>query len=110
MRRAARQDANHKEIVKALVGAGAVVCDLSGVGNGCPDILVGFSGRTFLLEIKDGSKLPSQRKLTEDQVIWHNRWTGGTLRIVESIEAALAVIHGNNTTDTVESTTGISRD
>ena len=45
MRRAARKDDNHNEIVRAFIGVGAVVIDLSGVGDGVPDILVGFRGQ-----------------------------------------------------------------
>jgi hypothetical protein len=40
VRRAAKVDANHGEIVKALRSAGCGVLDLSAVGNGCPDLLV----------------------------------------------------------------------
>jgi hypothetical protein len=60
MRRAAKVDANHADIVKALRAAGCGVLDLSKVGNGCPDLLV-HAGVTVLMEIKDGSKPPSAR-------------------------------------------------
>jgi len=98
MRRAARKDDNHNEIVRALISVGAIVIDLSGIGDGVPDILVGFRGQTLLLEIKDGSRSPSKRKLTEAQLKFHGNWTGGPLAIVDSVEAALrmiGVINGN---------------
>jgi Holliday junction resolvase len=100
MRRAAKKDDNHNEIVRALISVGAVVVDLSGVGDGIPDILVGFRGQTLLLEIKDGNKSPSKRKLTEAQLKFHANWNGGPLAIVDSVESALrmiGVINGSRT-------------
>jgi len=92
MRRAAKIDSNHLEIVDALRSAGAYVISLAGVGAGCPDLLVGFLGHTFLVEIKDGSKPPSARKLTEQQLKFHREWKGGTLAIVDNPDAALRML------------------
>ena len=39
---AARVDANQPEIVKALRGVGATVQHLHKVGQGCPDLMVGW--------------------------------------------------------------------
>jgi len=44
MRRTAKVDANHREIVDALRRIGAGVQSLAGVGNGVPDLLVYFRG------------------------------------------------------------------
>jgi hypothetical protein len=52
MRRAAKVDANQTEIVQALRQIGAVVQSLAAVGNGCPDLLVGYRNRLFLLEFE----------------------------------------------------------
>jgi len=57
-----------------------------------PDLLVGHRGHTFLIEVKDGAKSPSKRKLTEDQRDWHTAWQGGTLATVDGPEAALRAI------------------
>lgn len=92
MRRAAKIDANQEQIVSVLRSAGATVQSLAAIGNGCPDLLVGFNGQTLLMEIKDGNKSPSQRKLTEDQVIWHGRWNGGALAVVDGPEAAIRML------------------
>jgi len=91
MRQAARVDANQPEIVAALRRAGATVQILSAVGKGCPDLLVGYGGKNILMEVKDGSKKPSARKLTKDEAIWHDSW-GGTVCIVESVADALKEI------------------
>ncbi len=92
MRRAAKIDANHVEIVKALRQCGATVQNLAAVGQGCPDILVGHRGVNLCVEIKDGAKSPSKRRLTPDQVVWHNEWKGQVC-IVESIEDAINLIN-----------------
>ena len=92
MRRAAKIDANQEQIVNALRAAGATVQSLAAIGNGCPDLLVGFNRQTLLMEIKDGSKVPSARKLTKDQVTWHGHWNGGALAVVDGPEAAIRML------------------
>ena len=91
MRLAARTDANQADIVKALLDIGASVQILAAVGQGCPDLLVGLAGRNFLLEVKNGSKPPSKRKLTPAEAEWHAEWRGQVC-VVESVEAALEII------------------
>ena len=92
MRRAAKVDANQEQIVQALRAAGAVVQTLAAVGKGVPDLLVGYQGKTLLLEVKDANKPPSERKLTEDQIKWHGAWRGGPLAVVDGPEAALRML------------------
>ena len=91
MRRAAKVDANQSEIVAAFRKAGATVQPLHAVGLGCPDLLVGFRGVNYAIEVKDGAKPPSARKLTPDQVSWHDTWRG-QVAVVKSIEEALALL------------------
>lgn len=65
MSRFARKvDANHAEVVAALRAVGAWVHDTSRLGGGFPDLFVSHRGRLFLLEVKDGRKPPSARKLS----------------------------------------------
>jgi hypothetical protein len=64
MRRAAKVDSNHARIVATLRAVGAHVINVSAV-PGCLDILVGFRGQLVLMEVKDGDKPPSARRLTE---------------------------------------------
>jgi Holliday junction resolvase len=92
MRRAAKVDANQPEIVAALRKVGADVQSLAAVGEGVPDLLVGFRGETFLIEVKDGSKAPSARQLTDDQIEWHAAWRGGRCVVVNDVVEALAAI------------------
>lgn len=90
--RAARVDENQREVVAALRAAGASVQSLASVSAapGCPDLLVGYRGATYLLEVKDGSKPPSARNLTPYEAAWHMRWRGRPVAVVESVEDALA--------------------
>lgn len=91
IRRKSRVDSNQGEIVRALRQAGASVQCLHTIGRGTPDLLVGFRGFNFLLEIKDGSKPPSARRLTPDEERWHLEWQG-QVTIVGSIDEAIKLI------------------
>jgi Holliday junction resolvase len=88
MRRRAKIDANQGEIVKALRLAGCTVLSLAPMGKGCVDLLVGKGGKNFLLEVKDPSQKPSQRKLTDDERAFHAAWLG-QIAIVETAEEAI---------------------
>jgi len=87
MQRAARKDANHGEIHKEFEKEGFVVKDLSQLKN-CCDIAVARNGYTYMIEIKDGSKPPSARKLTPGEIKFRDRWIsgGGLWRLIESVE------------------------
>ena len=89
--RAARVDSNQKEIVEALRKAGATVLHTHQLKN-CFDILVGYNGINYIVEIKDGNKPPSQRKLTTGEEKFRDEWEGGEYYIIESIEQALKLI------------------
>jgi hypothetical protein len=86
----ARVDANQKAIVKALRDAGMTVQHLHGVGQGCPDLVVGYShnGKKYnvLLEIKE-----KDGRLTPQQIIWHSGWRG-QVSVVSSAEEAVKVV------------------
>jgi len=91
MRRAARIDGNQTEIVQALRRVGASVSITSMVGSGFPDIVVGFRGVNWLVEIKDGSKPPSRRKLTGDEQTFFDTWHG-QVNVVKNTDEALELI------------------
>lgn len=88
MRRAAKVDANHAEIVRALRSVGCYVVDLSRLGQGVPDLLWSRGGLCGLLEVKDGAKPPSARKLTPDEIEFRTLWRG-PYAVVESVEQAI---------------------
>ena len=84
MRYAARVDANQQQVVSALRAAGAYVWII-----GLPvDLLVGFNGQTFLVEIKDGPK----KALTRLQQDFFGNWIGGSLHHIDGPDDALSMI------------------
>jgi len=91
MRSKPRTDANQAAIVNALRRAGATVQILAGVGQGCPDLLVGVHGDNRLLEVKDGAKSPSRRRLTPDEARWQAEWRGEVVTVA-SVDEALTVV------------------
>jgi len=91
MRYANRIDANQNQIVDAMRKVGAVVRIIS-QGDGIPDLLVGYKGYTILMEVKDGGKVPSARKLTEPEQKFFDDWRGGMLAVVNSVEEALEIL------------------
>ncbi len=90
-RTAAKVDANQSRIVSALRKVGASVQPLHAVGKGCPDLLVGWRGCNFLIEVKDGEKVASKQKLNADQCAWHGSWAG-QVAVARSEDEALAVL------------------
>jgi hypothetical protein len=91
MRHAARIDANQEQIVAALRAMGATVRIVT-QGNGLPDLLVGFRGMTILMEVKDGQKVPSARKLTPAEQKFFDEWRGGIVAIVNSVDEAIDLL------------------
>lgn len=74
--RARRIDANQNEIVKQLRQLGYSVYITSMVGDGFPDLVIGKRNKNFLVELKDGSKPLSARKLTKAEVDFIDKWQG----------------------------------
>ncbi len=91
MRRAAKIDDNQKEIVKTFRAYGCSVKSLAAVGEGFPDLCIGYMGKNWLVEVKDGSKPPSKRALTPQQQMVHAMWDG-TIYIVESVEDVMQLV------------------
>ncbi len=71
MRKHGKVDANQKEIVSALRKVGASVTSLAEIGGGCPDLLVGFRNRSFVLECK-----VKGAKRTQAQIAWWFNFRG----------------------------------
>jgi hypothetical protein len=91
MRTAAKVDVNQSEIVAALRGIGASVQLLHAVGQGCPDILVGWQGDNYLLEVKRPDVSPSHRALTAAERLWHLDWRG-QVKVVYTVDDALEAV------------------
>jgi len=88
-----RKDHNQDLIVEALEKAGCSVLDLSMVGGGCPDIMVGKNKKNYFMEIKNpetGGKLNDlQKKFIDewDAPIFVVRTPEEALRAVGAIAA-----------------------
>lgn len=81
-----KRDANHGEITRAYERVGAGVIDLGGLGGGVSDILVGYGGVNYLVEIKT-----EFGALNDKQSEFFERWPGHKA-VVRTIREALAVI------------------
>lgn len=83
-----RADNNQAEIVRALRSVGVTVHITSQVGEGFPDLVCGYFGKNFLIEVKN----PEARgKLRATQEIFRDKWKGN-VHVVNSIQEALAVV------------------
>ena len=83
-----RSDKNRGRIVKALRDVGVKVYDL-----GEPvDLLCGYSTRLFLLEVKDGERKPSERRLRPAQQAFFDEWRGFPVFKVETIGEAFSAL------------------
>lgn len=95
-----RRDDNERAIVVALrkVGASVQAIDATGV----PDLLVGYKGATYLLEVKQlvGRPGVGMRKTTsglrESQDAWFAAWRGRAPAIVTTAHEALIAIGAIN--------------
>jgi len=83
-----RVDDNQKQIIHTFIALGASVLNLSRVGEGCPDILIGYKKHSVLCEIKRDNKAP----YTESQVKFMQNWRGGPISRIDSVDAAIRLI------------------
>lgn len=81
-----RTDANHTEIIGALRQCGFAVHDTSAVGKGFPDC-VAYRPRegVLLVEIKDGRKPPSARRLTRSEETFASRFPVVVLKSLDDV-------------------------
>jgi len=91
MRKFARKDGNHKEIIAAFRSLGATVFDTAQLGSGFPDCVVDMRNNNVLVEIKDGLLPPSKRKLTPDELKFHAEWRGKVV-IINNVDEAIELI------------------
>lgn len=91
--RIAKVDSNQKDIVKLLRSVGACVLHTHTLKNAF-DILVGYKGRLYIVEIKDGEKPPSQRKLTSGELKCKSDFNnvGVTYHVINNEEEALKML------------------
>ena len=93
MRRASRVDANQADIVKAARKLGATVRIVSSLSDGGGDLILGVRGVNLLVEVKDGNRAPSERRLTPKEAEFHAAWRG-QIAVVESVDDLVRLIQG----------------
>jgi hypothetical protein len=89
-RRVGAPDANQAALRRALdqvpgVSTARLLID------GCDDLLVGYAGRNYVLEVKNPDRPPSRHRLTEAEAKLHQRWRG-QVDIVFTLADALRVL------------------
>lgn len=83
----ARTDQNERSIIRALEAIGCDVEQIKGKA-GLPDLLVGFRGQNFTLEVKNPD---GRNRLSTEQKEWQECWRGQTA-VVRTPEEALKVV------------------
>lgn len=83
MRRAAKRDANEREIIDALLAAGCDVIQCDEI-----DLLVGRAGSTYCLEVKQEGK---RNDLRDSQIRLVRDWRGHYAIVTTPAEALEAV-------------------
>ena len=89
MRRNAKVDSNHGEVVEAFRKLGCSVLSLAPLGRGIPDLLVAIGGVTWLVEIK--SKKGKENDL---QIEWAENWRGAraVVRDTQGVETVVKLM------------------
>mgnify|MGYP001582286321 CR=1 FL=1 len=85
---ARRRDENHAEIKGVFESLDCSVIDVAGAPCGF-DLIVGYKTQAIAVEVKDGSKPPSARKLTLNENNAHNAWRGPKCVVKNNDEAVL---------------------
>jgi Holliday junction resolvase len=78
--RAHRRDLNQSAIVRVLRDAGATVVITADIGGGFPDLVVGWRGKTYLVEVKNLTQL------SEKQLEFIERWRGGPIIVLRTVD------------------------
>lgn len=80
-------DSNQAQIIADLKKIGVSVLNLSRVGGGCPDILVGWQGKNILIEIKT-----AKGNLNDSQIEFFKEWKGSKF-VCKSINEIIEIIN-----------------
>lgn len=88
-----RVDGNHQAVVRAFQACGWFTWSTAALGGGFPDLLVAKAGTLRQIEVKDGRKPASQRKLTALEAEYHEALAaaGCPVLVVESVDQVIAL-------------------
>jgi len=87
-----RTDSTQTPIVEVLRKMGMSVYITSSVGFGFPDLVASWGGRTYLIELKNGTLPPSGQKLTTLEKKFHETWQD-KVHIINSVDAAVEFVN-----------------
>jgi hypothetical protein len=92
MRRAARRDGNHNDVVDRFRALGCSVFETDRVGDGFPDLVVGCLGVNHLVEVKNPETRYGRQGLNNGQTLFDAAWRGARVWLVCSVDEATAVV------------------
>lgn len=96
MKLRAKVDSNQPQIVSVFRKMGCSVAHTHQIGKGFPDIVISLKtksgSKTLAVEIKDGDKVKSARKLTYQETIFHEYWQD-EIPIIETVEDAINLVN-----------------
>ncbi len=96
MSRYARKiDNSQHEVIEELRRLGCSVTAIQSTKAGCPDLLVGLNGHTFLIEVKTG-----KNTLRIEQLSWVQAWKGSRVAVVNNAESASKWVSAVNEDET----------
>lgn len=87
------KDSVHDAIVAELRQVGCTVMETHALGEGAPDLVVGYQGITALVELKNGQRYHqttrAKRERLERQADYLSQWRGGLAFVATSAEDVL---------------------
>ena len=85
------RDRNHSAIQRALESLGVTCVDVSNCTDAF-DIIAGYRGVTFAVEVKRADGKPSQRALRPSQAEKHDAWNGRPIEVVRTLDDCAEVV------------------
>ena len=79
------------ELIAAFEAAGARVVSLAAVGDGCPDLLVGYRGRIALCELLLGPTGP-RASCSPERLAWYQAWRGSPVTVLHTVDDVAHVL------------------
>ena len=89
----ANTDKNQKMLVAHARTLGASVAVTSGVHKGFVDVVIGYQGKNYMVEIKNDKQPPSKQRLTDHQVKFHDEWNG-QICVVKNVDELEELLNG----------------
>lgn len=95
MRRSFRKDKNQSSIIRSLKKINASVVDASNIGNGFPDLIIGYHKKTYLIEIKNKDNWYGKKGGSTSQKTFRTDWKGDQIYVFSSIEEIIELLNND---------------